>query len=266
MSNARIHTGHGHNSKAGHDRKRFARRRHDIVISFLLASGLVAALAVFAQWGVPWLSQAISNTALNTPDVENLQIGTLTVQTDGNECELMKFDNADRAHYRKYCAVPQRCHPGCSRCTCAHGHSSPPRCDQQILLSRPTLGQCATLDGAGALAVNDAYFKPQYSLRTSLFTTAAPQVRVSADAPPLAALEDIVKRSSQDRRPAILDGVASLFIGSAASFSEEHVQLFDEVFNRLIAEIEAKARFEHRSSSLELAMPPRRRATARRGR
>ncbi|HEY6618086.1 MAG TPA: hypothetical protein VIY68_00945 [Steroidobacteraceae bacterium] len=94
MSNARIHTGHGHNSKAGHDRKRFARRRHDIVISFLLASGLVAALAVFAQWGVPWLSQAISNTALNTPDVENLQIGTLTVQTDGNECELMKFDNA----------------------------------------------------------------------------------------------------------------------------------------------------------------------------
>ena len=42
----------------------------------------------------------------------------------------------------------------------------------------------------------------------------------------------------------MLDRITNLFIGSAASFSEEHVQLFDEVFNRLIAEIEAKARFE----------------------
>lgn len=67
---------------------------------------------------------------------------------------------------------------------------------------------------------------------------------MGADAPLLAALEDIVKHGSQDRRADMLDRIASLFIGSAASFSEEHVQLFDEVFNRLIAEIEAKARFE----------------------
>ena len=77
-----------------------------------------------------------------------------------------------------------------------------------------------------------------------LVTTTAPQVRVSADAPLLAALEDIVKHGSRDRRADMLERIANLFIGSAASFNEEHVQLFDEVFKRLIAEIEAKARFE----------------------
>jgi uncharacterized protein (DUF2336 family) len=67
---------------------------------------------------------------------------------------------------------------------------------------------------------------------------------VSADAPLLAALEDIVKHGSQDRRAEMLNRITTLFIGSAASFSEAHVQLFDDVFHRLIAEIEAKARFE----------------------
>lgn len=67
---------------------------------------------------------------------------------------------------------------------------------------------------------------------------------MSADSPLLAALEDIVKHGSQDRRADMLDRITNLFIGSAASFSEEHVQLFDEVFNRLIAEIEAEARLE----------------------
>jgi uncharacterized protein (DUF2336 family) len=67
---------------------------------------------------------------------------------------------------------------------------------------------------------------------------------VSAGAPLLAALEDIVQHGSHDRRADMLDRIANLFIGSAASFSEEHVQLFDEIFNRLITEIEAKARFE----------------------
>jgi uncharacterized protein (DUF2336 family) len=75
-------------------------------------------------------------------------------------------------------------------------------------------------------------------------TTGTEQVLVSAEAPLLAAVEDIVKHGSQDRRADMLERIANLFVGSAASFSEDHVQLFDEVFNRLIAEIEAKARFE----------------------
>jgi hypothetical protein len=67
---------------------------------------------------------------------------------------------------------------------------------------------------------------------------------VSADTSLLAALEDIVKHGSHDRRADMLDRITNLFIGSAASFGEDHVLLFDEVFNRLIVEIEAKARFE----------------------
>jgi uncharacterized protein (DUF2336 family) len=67
---------------------------------------------------------------------------------------------------------------------------------------------------------------------------------LGAEAPLFAVLEDIIKHGTYDRRANMLDRIANLFIGSAASFSEDHVQLFDEVFNRLIAEIEAKARFE----------------------
>ena len=50
----------------------------------------------------------------------------------------------------------------------------------------------------------------------------------------------------------------NLFVGRAADFTEEHVQLFDDVFNRLVAEIEENARFELSSSLARLAnAPPR---------
>ena len=74
--------------------------------------------------------------------------------------------------------------------------------------------------------------------------TPAPQVLVSAEVPLIVALEDIVQRGSHDRLADMLDRITNLFIGSATSFSEDHVQLFDDVFTRLIAEIEAKARFQ----------------------
>jgi hypothetical protein len=93
MSNALNHGSPGHNSKARYGRKRFARKRQDVVISFLFVSGMVVALAIVAELGLPWLSRPTASAALNTADVENSQIGTLTLQTDGNECQLMKFDN-----------------------------------------------------------------------------------------------------------------------------------------------------------------------------
>ena len=91
MSSAQHASGHGQNAKAGYGRKGFARRRRDIVISLLFAGGLIAALASVAEFGVPWVSRPIA--ALNTADVEDPQIGTLTLQRDENKCELMKFDN-----------------------------------------------------------------------------------------------------------------------------------------------------------------------------
>jgi uncharacterized protein (DUF2336 family) len=60
----------------------------------------------------------------------------------------------------------------------------------------------------------------------------------------LATLEDVVERCPPQRRAEMLKRVTNLFVEGASAFTEKHVQLFDDVFSRLIAEIEAKARFE----------------------
>lgn len=79
-----------------------------------------------------------------------------------------------------------------------------------------------------------------------------------ADAPLLSELEILVKHGSRGRRAELLKGLTNLFVGRAADFTEEHVQLFDDVFNRLVAEIEENARFELSSSLARLAnAPPR---------
>ncbi len=57
-------------------------------------------------------------------------------------------------------------------------------------------------------------------------------------------LEDIVQNGSPRRREQALRRITALFLNGASQFNDEHVQLFDDVFNRLIDEIEAKARAE----------------------
>jgi uncharacterized protein (DUF2336 family) len=64
------------------------------------------------------------------------------------------------------------------------------------------------------------------------------------DAPLLSALEDVAEHGPPGRRAEILKHVTNLFVEGANAFTEEHVEIFDEVFDRLIAEIEAKARAE----------------------
>lgn len=54
-------------------------------------------------------------------------------------------------------------------------------------------------------------------------------------------LEDAVQRGSAEQRAATLARVADLFLAGAGQFNDDHVELFDEVFNRLIVEIESKA-------------------------
>ncbi len=60
----------------------------------------------------------------------------------------------------------------------------------------------------------------------------------------LSALEEVVQHGSATRRADMLRRITTLFVEGADQFSEEHVQLFDGVFNRLIAEIEEKARVQ----------------------
>ena len=65
-------------------------------------------------------------------------------------------------------------------------------------------------------------------------------------------LEDIVQHGSPRRRAQALQRITTLFLESASLFNEEHVRLFDDVFNCLIDEIESKARAElsHRLAPL----------------
>jgi uncharacterized protein (DUF2336 family) len=57
-------------------------------------------------------------------------------------------------------------------------------------------------------------------------------------------LEEIVQHGSPRRREQALRRITTLFLDGASLFNEEHVRLFDDVFNRLIDEIESKARAE----------------------
>jgi len=55
-------------------------------------------------------------------------------------------------------------------------------------------------------------------------------------------IESSIASSSPGRRSDILKGVTELFISGAAGFTEEDVSVFDDVFSRLVAEIELSAR------------------------
>jgi len=57
-------------------------------------------------------------------------------------------------------------------------------------------------------------------------------------------LEEVIAHGSPERRAAMLKRITSLFLDGAERFNDDHVRLFDEVFSRLIQEIESKARIE----------------------
>ncbi len=57
-------------------------------------------------------------------------------------------------------------------------------------------------------------------------------------------LEEVLQDGSREKRAETLKRITSLFVDGASSFNEDHVRLFDDVFVRLIAEIETKARAE----------------------
>jgi uncharacterized protein (DUF2336 family) len=57
-------------------------------------------------------------------------------------------------------------------------------------------------------------------------------------------LEEVVQRGSRERRVETLQRITALFLDGASRYNEEHVDLFDDVFGRLIEEIESKARAE----------------------
>src|ERR1700758_3297533 len=57
-------------------------------------------------------------------------------------------------------------------------------------------------------------------------------------------LEEVVQHGSREKRTETLQRITTLFLDGASRYSDEHVDLFDEVFGLLIEEIETKARAE----------------------
>jgi uncharacterized protein (DUF2336 family) len=57
-------------------------------------------------------------------------------------------------------------------------------------------------------------------------------------------LEEMLQTGSRERRAETLKRITTLFLTGAGRFNDDHVRLFGDVFTRLIAEIESKARAE----------------------
>jgi uncharacterized protein (DUF2336 family) len=57
-------------------------------------------------------------------------------------------------------------------------------------------------------------------------------------------LEDVILHGSPGRLAAALQGITTLFLEGAARFNQDHLDLFDDVFLRLIACVEPRARLE----------------------
>ena len=57
-------------------------------------------------------------------------------------------------------------------------------------------------------------------------------------------LEDVLQHGSREKRASALKRITNLFVDGATNFNDDHIQLFDDIFGQLIAEIETKARAE----------------------
>jgi uncharacterized protein (DUF2336 family) len=70
--------------------------------------------------------------------------------------------------------------------------------------------------------------------------------RVSMSASPslIPELEEVIQNGTPERRAETLKRITAFFLDGASRFNDDHVRLFDEVFSKLIAEIESKARAE----------------------
>ncbi len=65
---------------------------------------------------------------------------------------------------------------------------------------------------------------------------------MSAAASLIPELEDVIAHGSRQKRAEMLQRITALFVHGASYYSDEQVDLFDNVFGLLIAEIETKAR------------------------
>src|SRR3984957_13959986 len=69
-------------------------------------------------------------------------------------------------------------------------------------------------------------------------------------------LEDVIQHGSRDKRVETLQRITALFLDGASGYNNDHVDVFDEVFGRLIEEIETQARAELSSNLAPVSNAP----------
>src|SRR5690349_9794365 len=70
-------------------------------------------------------------------------------------------------------------------------------------------------------------------------------------------LDEVIQHGSLGRRAETLRRIADLFVQGASRFNQDHIELFEQVFQRLITEVDCAARTElaHRLSVIAGAPP-----------
>ena len=80
-------------------------------------------------------------------------------------------------------------------------------------------------------------------------------------------LEAALQSGSRDRRVDLLRKITDLFVAGAGRFSEQQIEVFDDVLQHLVKRIESKAREElsHRLALIDNAPPEADRSSACKG-
>ena len=79
---------------------------------------------------------------------------------------------------------------------------------------------------------------------------------MSAQQSLLTELENALSNGNADRRSKTLRRITDLFVFESGRFSKDHVDLFDDVFGRLINDIETSARSMFAERLAGIANPP----------
>src|SRR6516165_8670018 len=117
---------------------------------------------------------------------------------------------------------------------------------------------CAGDDEQRWSASNEPDYAFGYEFRSKwrLSLTATRESRMLAQQSLITELEDAISCGSVNRRLDTLRRVCDLFETGASMYSDEQVELFDDVIGRLAASIEAKARVELSNRLAPIANAP----------
>lgn len=106
MINQRNQLTYTNGAKRVVNRKGFSRRRSQVLIASSCLCVTIVLLALTANNTFRWISRVSSAGQQQFSDANNVRMGSIQLQTDRDQCDLMEFDN-DTGHVVSY---SQQCH------------------------------------------------------------------------------------------------------------------------------------------------------------